>query len=174
MLKGNQISLREYQREDLPDIVKLLNDVSAGFDLRRGAGVPLTEQDVEAILADTAGPDAFRYVVTDPQDRLIGIWKVTLSAKDQRAELDHRMLPGDRAKGYDADSLDVILRTLFGELNMNRCQTILFDFEKKALDTFLKAGFRKEAALRHHVFHQGNYHDALVLGILKKEFEARE
>lgn len=170
MLKGKAIRLREYRQEDLPLVVKLLNDVSAGFDLRRGAGVPLGEDDVEAILHDTSGLDAFRYVVTDLQDHLVGIWKVTLSAKDQRAELDHRMLPGNREEGYDADSLNIILNILFEELNMNRCQTILFDFESKALDTFRKAGFQKEATLRHHVFHEGRYHDALVLGVLKREF----
>lgn len=170
MLKGNQVMLREFRHDDLPRIAELLNDVRAGFDLRRGAGVPLSEADVEALLADTTGPDAFRYAVLDPEDRLVGIWKVTLSTKDQRAELDHRMLPEDRARGFDVDSLEVILRILFGELNMNRCQTILFGFEDRALDTFLKAGFRKEATLRHHVFHQGRYHDAHVLGILKKEW----
>ena len=170
MLKGKDLSLREYQKSDLPKVQSLLNNVSAGFDLKRGAGVHLTAHEVAAIMTKNQGPDVFRYIALDLADVVVGIFEVRLAAKDRRAELEHRMLEEHRMKGHDTEALKVILNILFNELNMNRCQTIIFDFEKIAFETFRNLGFTKEAALRHHVYHENSYHDAHVLGLLKDEY----
>ncbi len=59
-------------------------------------------------------------------------------------------------------------------MNLNRVFLTTYDFNERAQRSFARAGFTVEGRLRQHVFVDGAYHDAIVMGLLRDEFEAGE
>ncbi|MBC8249877.1 MAG: GNAT family N-acetyltransferase, partial [Anaerolineales bacterium] len=48
------------------------------------------------------------------------------------------------------------------------------DFNPRAIRCYEKCGFRHEGRLREARFSDGRYHDELMMGILREEFEANQ
>ena len=72
---------------------------------------------------------------------------------------------------YFKEAQDLMLKHAFNKMNFNRVQTTVYD--KKLVDLSVKLfNFKKEGTLRKRVFIDGNYLDAYMLGILKKEFKS--
>ena len=73
-------------------------------------------------------------------------------------------------KGYGTESLNLILGFAFNELNLNRVGLEVFDFNKRAHQCYLKAGFQEMGRKRKARFINGQYHDSLLMDLLKSEW----
>jgi RimJ/RimL family protein N-acetyltransferase len=79
--------------------------------------------------------------------------------------------PNDRGKGYGTETLRLILRYVFAELNLNRLTAIIQEYNQPALRLFRKAGFVEEVCRRKALQRDGKVWDLLHLGILREEWE---
>ncbi|MBH0332384.1 acetyltransferase [Brevibacillus brevis] len=80
--------------------------------------------------------------------------------------------PENRNKGYGTEALKMILRYAFHELNLNRVGLDVIQYNEPAIRAYKKAGFREEGRLRESVLRDGKSYDRIMMGILKKEWEA--
>lgn len=78
--------------------------------------------------------------------------------------------PGGRDRGYGEDAIRTLLRFAFNELNLHRVALHVYAFNTRAIRCYEKCGFKNEGAMREFIFRDGAFHDALCMGILKKEF----
>ena len=74
-------------------------------------------------------------------------------------------------KGYGTEATKLILKHGFGQLNLHRIDLEVYDFNPRAARVYEKAGFVREGVKRDVLFWDGAYHGAIVMSILKPEFE---
>src|SRR3972149_5295815 len=77
-------------------------------------------------------------------------------------------------QGYGTDAVRTALRFAFQEMNLNRVWLRTFEFNERAAACYRRCGFREEGRQRQHLFKRGRYWDAILMGILREEFEALE
>ena len=59
----------------------------------------------------------------------------------------------------------------FGTLNLNRVELRVFSFNKRAIGVYERVGFVRDGVLRQSQYHDGTYHDDIVMSILREEWE---
>ena len=77
-------------------------------------------------------------------------------------------------KGYGTDTMRVILRYAFTELNLWRVTLGTFEYNPRAIRSYEKAGFTLEGRCRKNLLRDGRHWDTLFMGILREEWEKRD
>lgn len=73
-------------------------------------------------------------------------------------------------KGYGTEAMSVLLDYGFGILNLHRIELEVFEFNKRAKKAYEKLGFKQEGIIRDKLFYDGEFHDAIIMGVLREEF----
>jgi len=117
---------------------------------------------------DTRFPFA---IFTLADDRLIG--QCVLYRQDVRNRFGRIGIvigaPRNRGRGYGTDALRILVNYGFKELNLHRLEIEVFAFNKEAIRTYEKVGFKCEVTKRQALYRDGVYNDVLVMGILRQE-----
>jgi len=80
--------------------------------------------------------------------------------------------PENWGRGYGTDAMLLILRYAFQELNIQRVTLGVFDYNKRAIRSYEKAGFKLEGRVRQAIQRDGAREDVLYMGVLREEWEA--
>ncbi|MEG0395977.1 MAG: GNAT family protein [Oscillospiraceae bacterium] len=76
-----------------------------------------------------------------------------------------------RIKGDMYDAVSGLINYAFEELNLNRIDASILDFNVFSLKLAHKLGFVDEGIQRQRIFKSGSYHDEIILGLLKSEWK---
>lgn len=82
--------------------------------------------------------------------------------------------PDDRSKGHGSEALKMILRYAFDELNLHRIGANTFEYNTGALRFLERHGFVVEVKRRQAINRDGRRWDAIVMGLLREEWAARQ
>ncbi|KYK28335.1 MAG: hypothetical protein AYK23_05625 [Candidatus Proteinoplasmatales archaeon SG8-5] len=77
----------------------------------------------------------------------------------------------EASKGYGTEAIRLMLDYGFDSLNLHRIELGVFDFNERARKAYRKLGFREEGVKREAVYMKGEYHDIVLMGILRKEWK---
>ena len=175
MLEGKMVSLRALESADLERAYTWINDREVTRYLT--ARYPMSRQDERRWLEDAPSngfANGVRLAIETKDGVHIGNLDLNQTRpEDRKAGLG--IMIGDKAywsNGYGTDAIVTLLRFAFHEMNLNRVWLHVFEFNERAFACYEKCGFREEGRLREHVFSEGRYWDVLVMGVLRKEFEA--
>lgn len=75
-------------------------------------------------------------------------------------------------KGYGTEAMRILLRYAFNELNLHRVSLDVFEYNPRAYQSYLKAGFKEEGRRRMWLNRAGKRWDLIYMGILRSEWEA--
>ncbi|PJF44100.1 MAG: N-acetyltransferase, partial [Phototrophicales bacterium] len=73
-------------------------------------------------------------------------------------------------QGYGTDAMRVLLRYGFYEINLHRIELKVYSFNERAIRSYEKLGFQKEVVARQAIFRDGQYHDVIIMGLLRSEW----
>jgi RimJ/RimL family protein N-acetyltransferase len=76
-------------------------------------------------------------------------------------------------KGFGQDAVRTLVHYAFEHLNMNRVELYVLADDPRAVGAYRKAGFVEEGRLRGHSWVHGEYHDALVMSVLRVDWKPR-
>lgn len=79
--------------------------------------------------------------------------------------------PEYRGKGYGTDAMKALLRYAFEELNLHRVNLSVFDFNKRAIRSYEKCGFKYEGLSREFILKEDKRWDIWNMGILHAEWQ---
>jgi RimJ/RimL family protein N-acetyltransferase len=79
-----------------------------------------------------------------------------------------------RGKGYGTDAMKVMLRYAFEELNLHRVNLSVFEFNKRAIRSYEKCGFKYEGVQHEFIYKDDKRWDILNMGILQSEWKAQQ
>ena len=172
MLKGKQTCLRPLEPDDLDSLYNWYNDPEYCYWVS-GSWPPVTMLRREEIQRMMYEEDEHRYALTDLKGQLIGsigFDQVNISARSARIYIGIGCKEHWN-KGYGTDALSVFIHYLFDHWNFRRLTAETWQKNQRALCCYQKLGFVIEGNLREAYYVDGQYYDAIILGLLKQDFK---
>jgi len=174
MLFGEKVRLRAIERDDIPRFVKWLNDPEVKQYLTMFW--PLSHAEEERWFEKQLDDQNSRVFAIETEDgtHIGNIGLHDIDWKNRKATLG--IFIGEKDywnRGYGTDAIKTLLRFAFEELNLNRVQLSVLDFNARAIRCYEKCGFITEGRLRQTLFRNGRYHDELRMAVLREEWDAR-
>ena len=171
-LIGNSIYLRPVELEDLSRIHQWVNDpeIRPVYGEIFPKSIPDEKEWLEKMYEDKSR--VWFVIVLEDTDKVIGdggflridyVWRTA----------DLSILIGEKIewnKGYGTETIHLLLDYGFKSLNLHRVSLGVFDFNKRAIKTYEKTGFKREGVLRDGYYCNNEYHDVIMMSILEDEF----
>lgn len=79
-----------------------------------------------------------------------------------------------RRKGYAEEAVRILLRYGFWERRYQKCNSACVHTNEASIKLHKKLGFVEEGRRRRQVFFNGEYHDDVLFGLTREEFDAQE
>ncbi|WP_155590992.1 GNAT family N-acetyltransferase [Lysinibacillus cavernae] len=73
--------------------------------------------------------------------------------------------------GYGTDAMRTLIDFIFDYMAVQKIKLQVFSFNKAAIRSYEKCGFTKEGILRQELFRFGTFHDVLLFGLLRSEWQ---
>jgi RimJ/RimL family protein N-acetyltransferase len=175
MLKGERVTLRSLNRDDLPRLCEFNNDVEVEL---AGGGDPPIPQSLARLEADydqkisSGGRDGAGFAV-EADGKFIG-----QCALFDFHETNHTcqlgITIGDKAywgKGYGREAVSLLLDYAFRLRNMRKVWLTVNGTNERAIRAYRACGFVEEGRQRAQVWSNGEYIDLVYMGVLREEWE---
>jgi RimJ/RimL family protein N-acetyltransferase len=176
MYYGDRVKLRALEMEDLDIIMKHWNNLELRQYLH--SQTPMSKHAERKWLERVTTQDPWRdgEIVLAIEDKKSGEFLGTVSLFDiskqhQKAEFGIAIHnPDNLGKGYGTDSTRVILWMAFHILGLNSVYLITMGGNKRAQKAYEYAGFKRAGMFRQGAYVKGEFHDFIIMDILKDEF----
>lgn len=174
-LVGTNLYLRPLERADAPRVTPWLNDP----EVRRTLAVhrPINLQSEEEFIAKVyqSEHDLVLGIVLNEGDTFIGVTGLhQMDFTNRHASFGIAL--GNKSvwnHGYGTEATALMVQYAFDTLNMNRVWLRVFEYNVAGIKTYEKVGFQREGVLRQEVYREGRYWDAIVMAILRGEWEGK-
>jgi len=171
--KGKFVTLRPIEEEDLEFVRTLFNDPELE-SLVVGWSWPVSRYQhkkwFEKISADT---NSIRYIIETKEDGPVGTsgwqpidWKNRIAASIGIRIINKQL----RSKGIGIDTCMAMLKYIFDELQLNRTDSEVIEYNKASIKLLEKLGYKLEGVRRNYIYKNGKYYDLLLYGLLKEEY----
>ena len=179
MLSGKKVALRALEREDLTVLHRWQNDEEIMRLARSFPDHVISKEALEAEFArELKGEDTGRraYIIEEKLTRKpVGWATIRIHGWTRRMTgADVGLALGEMSawkKGYGTETTKLLLDEVFLQLNLHHVEWWTFAENVGSLKLAEKLGFREEGRLREAVFFDNKFHDLVVLGMLKDEYE---
>jgi len=174
-LIGSRIMLREYRKEDLDSMRRWVNNPEITSNLSDVFLYPqsltATESYLNCLLEGKTEQKGFVIAVKETEEYIGQIDLFHIDWKNRSTEMGIVIgNPEMHNKGYGSEAIQLLQKFIFLQLNLNRLQLEVHDYNDKAIKCYLKCGFKEEGRLRQKHFSNGQYSDLIYMGILREEF----
>ena len=181
MFRGKHVTLGSYDGISTKEICAILNDFEIRKNMHPGVPFPFTETEEQEWLAQNISmrSDA-RYTFAVRKNEgsgqlghyIGGCGINKLDWKNSVATLGIMLQRNYLGKGYGTEAMQLLLRFVFEEMNINKAALQVFSFNQRAIRSYEKCGFVQEGCLRSAIFRMGAYHDDICMGLLRSEWQA--
>ena len=175
-LLGQAVVLRRHVPENLAAFQRWYRDPEI-TRLTRYRTSPMTADEVERYFrVRVLGGDTLSYAIhLVAGDRLIG--SATFSQLDvDNGSVTYHITIGERdcwGRGYGTAATELMLELAFEQLGLHRVALAVFEFNRRAIRSYEKSGFRVEGRLRDAIWRDGRHWDEISMSILEAEWRAR-
>jgi RimJ/RimL family protein N-acetyltransferase len=174
MIEGKKVRIRAYEKTDIDEVLKWINDpeVTATLMLRYPVSRYQEEKWIERALDPANERNKVYALETKDGIYLGGIGLHNISWESGNAEAG--IVIGKKEywnKGYGTDAMMTLLDFAFNQMNLHRVYLRVYEFNPRGIKSYEKCGFKKEGVLRDDRYNGGEYHDTIIMGILKEEYE---
>ena len=177
-IAGERVVLRSWERDDIQ--VRWETDQTADNTetrMRDWHEPPRSLQQREAEFeAQQAEPDASTVaLIIEADGRPVGdINLFHIEPRNSNAAVGMSIWRAeDRGRGYGSDAMRAMLAWAFRQMNLHRVELSVDPANAQAIAVYRKAGFVEEGRRREAHFTDGAYTDDLMMGILRRDFEAQ-
>lgn len=177
MIYGERIRLRGVERADIPRFVEWLNDpeVIQGLSLY----LPLSAAEEERWFEELSNrPAEERPLAIDihTEDEWVHVGNCGLfNIESNNRCAEAGIFIGNKTfwnKDYGTEVMRTLLKHGFETLNLNRVFLRVYETNQRAIRSYEKAGFVREGCMRQGFYQNGKYHDVLLMGILRSEWDS--
>src|SRR5689334_22823440 len=170
MLTGDRVTLRGVERDDLPHLWEIYNDLEVEHRASEGPPIPTSLAKVQARFdARTAESEANVVVFVIVVDDVV-VGECMLHSIDRYSQSSHLGISIRRDqwnKGYGQDAVRTLLAYAFGPMNFRKVSLEVLADDPRAVAAYRSAGFVEEGRFRSHTWHAGSYQDVLRMAIFR-------
>lgn len=166
MIQGEKIKLRALEPTDLDFLYRLENNTE--FWEFGHTQTPLSKfvlkQYLENSFRDIYEVKQLRLVITDLNSKVIGLIDFfDFDPKNKRVGLSIIIEDADqRHKGYGLEAIQLVCHYAFSNLNVHQVYANITSDNKKSMNLFEKAGFKKSGIKRDWNFFGGEFKDEVL------------
>jgi RimJ/RimL family protein N-acetyltransferase len=172
-LRGTRVHLRPPTKDDIPYLLRWMNDEEVIQYL--GRFLPVTEADeMEWFdrLQKTKKEQVVFTIVEVKSGSPIGLmglhdidWKDRISTTG--AVIGEKKFWG---KGYGTEAKMLLLNYAFNSLNLRKICSRVTSFNKRSKAYSEKCGYKVEGILKQHMFKKGRHWDLILMAVFKKDW----
>lgn len=174
MFVGKKVKLRGLKMEDVERAYEYMSDPEVLLNLSPGIPYPMTlERERQWFESQIEMKDTYNFSIEDIETGLYiggcGINKIDW--KNSIATVGIYIGDRDfRDKGYGTEAMKLLIHFIFNQMNINRIQLFVFSFNERAISSYKKNGFIEEGRMKQAVYRNGEYHDEIVMAILRENY----
>lgn len=170
---GNKVIIRAMEIDDMKHYLSMINDPETEY-MVAGWSFPLSlyQQNkwFEKVCDDKKNL-RFTIIEKNTSDVLGMANLVDIDWKNRTAFHGIKLLPNaPKGKGYATDAVMAIMKYAFCELQLNRLDGSIIEYNEASMKLYTKCGWQIEGNRRKSVFKNNKYHDNILVGILKEEY----
>lgn len=173
MYRGSLVKLRGYNEKDIPKLLHFINEPDIKKNIDSGIPYIYTRKDQEKIFEKRKENEDYIFAIEslDHGKFIGGACIKNIDWKNSHCEIALFISPNNWGNGFGLDTLKILLKFVFQQMNLNKIKLKAYSFNKRAQSIYKKIGFKEEGALREEIFRDGEYHDEFIFGLLKKEYK---
>lgn len=159
--------------DDLPVLYDLASDLSTWSQRNPEPPHPLTYDSYENAVRQRLLDESVTEFGIVVDDRLVG--RCVLFHDDllsRSAEVGIGLVSSHRGHGYGTDALRVLCEFAFERRNLRRLQLEVLATNLGAVASYRKVGFVEEGRRREAAWADGRYTDAVIMGVLRRDWRA--
>lgn len=172
---GKVVTLRAIEEEDQELLREMVNDPEIE-KLVGGYSFPVSKiQQKEWFESNNNTQNNIRLIIETNEDGAIGFANIVNIDWKNRSAFHGIKIANKkfRSKGIGTDTVMAVMRYAFEELQLNRLDGTIINYNEPSRKLYCeKCGWKVEGLKRKAVFKQNEYHDELIVGILKEEYES--
>jgi RimJ/RimL family protein N-acetyltransferase len=141
-----------------------------------GIELPTSVELQKAWLEKVAGCQDSGSLILFATENLAGVtvgW-VSLHSRDQKNgtfSFGVAVYRDHRGHGYAVDAVRILLKYGFWEQRYQKCNSVCAHSNKASMRMHTKLGFKEEGRCRRNSFFNGEYHDDVLFGMTREEFD---
>ena len=176
--QGEKVRLRPLRIEDAGQSFIDSLDSPSRQVLQLGIELPTSEElqrsSLEKYLGCKDADGVIVFIIEDLEGVAVG--GISLHSRDQKngtfsfgivIQREHRR------NGYAEDAIRILLRYGFWERRYQKCNSACVHTNEASIRLHKKLGFLEEGRRRRQVFFNGEYHDDVLFGMMREEFDAQ-
>ena len=170
-INGNRIYLSPINPDDYEIYTKWLCDPEVNQNIG-SAHITYSLGKEKELLETLANGDTNFSIIAKDTNKVIGSTNL-FDINEVSRHCEVGIFIGDpdyRNNGYGYETLKVLMNFGFNQLNMNAIMLKVFSYNKRAIKCYEKVGFKHTGTIRQRTYLNGEYHDTLIMDILKSEF----
>lgn len=166
-LIGDKIILRAIEERDLELLRKLINDSEIQRETL-GWSLPVSEYHQKQWFYNSRNDNSsIRWVISTQNGKALGIAMLSnIDWKNRSSNIGIKLVQSEQGKGIGSESYKLIIDYAFGELQMNRIEAEVIEYNISSIKLHEKLGFLKEGVKRKRIFQKGKYHNTVILSLL--------
>jgi [ribosomal protein S5]-alanine N-acetyltransferase len=176
-LDTSRLRLRWLVPADVPDLFTIFGDpMVCRYWSRPALPDVAAAAALQAEIADYfAARSLFQWgIALRATDRVIGTCTLAaLSPEHRRGEIGFALAQSVWGRGYLSETLPTLLDFAFDELQLHRIEADVDPRNARSLHLLERAGFAREGYQRERYHLQGELHDAVLLALLRREWQSR-
>jgi ribosomal-protein-alanine N-acetyltransferase len=175
-LTTQRLRLRQIQESDAEAVhaLKIDAEVTKRFGEDPHGTLEETRTWIAANLAGYGRREAMTWaIVLIDRDIVIGeccLWN--FAPGQMRAEMGYELHRDHWHNGLMTEALRELIRFAFSDLGLHRIEADTLLINPDSIGLLLRLGFTQEARLRERHFHQGSFHDQVLFGLLREDWNA--
>jgi RimJ/RimL family protein N-acetyltransferase len=177
--QGDRVRLRPLQTQDAEQSFASSLDSASRQFLQLGIELPTSVELQREAVEKYAGCKDVNGVIVFAIENLEGdhIGGISLHSRDEKNGLFSFGIVLDRqhrGQGNATDAVRMLLRYGFWERRYQKCNSACAHTNEASIRLHKKLGFIEEGRRRRQLFFNGEYHDDVLFGLTREEFDARE
>ncbi len=176
-LTGDLVELRRHVPANLAAFERWYSDPEIARLTRYQDG-PMRREEIERFFQlRVVGPDSLALAIHVIRDggRLIGTCALSQLDGDNGSAMYHITIgePDAWGIGYGTEATELMLTHAFESLGLHRIGLSVFEFNTRAIRSYLRCGFIMEGRSRESIWRDGRWWDELTMSILAPEWASR-
>jgi len=168
----DKIKLRKLKPEDAFKLYEVQHDSEAIRVYEPGIYPIRSLSEYEKIVEEKI-KDNYAFAIDNLNDEFVGT--ASINGVDERNGTFNfaiRVFNDYQRKGYATDAFALLLKYGFEECRFTKANSITIDLNVASIEMHKKLGFKIEGRRRNNVFTDGSYHDEVLFGMTKEEYES--
>lgn len=176
---GSRIRLTALRQEDIPAWTRWYEDAEFGRMFDSNPAYPRSQNRVRSYIdeVERRRENSYGFAIRPLySDDIIGYVELDGIQWNNRVGWIAIAIgdPNHRGLGYGFETMQLILRFAFHELNLHRVQLTVFEYNTRAIALYERLGFQREGAFRQALLRDGRHYDMYLYGLLCDEWQAMQ